>query len=53
MIEVEHSTESLPALYPTNEIDRAIRTVQQTILQPLVIALLVIVRHVVRQRALK
>ena len=39
MIEAEHSTESIPAPY------------QPEILQPLMITLFVIVRHVVRQRA--
>jgi hypothetical protein len=34
MVEVEHSTESLPALYSTSAIDPDTRTLQQPILQP-------------------
>jgi hypothetical protein len=32
MIEVEHSTQSLPAFYSTNLLNRAIRTLQRAIL---------------------
>jgi hypothetical protein len=53
MIEVEHSTQSLPALYSTTSMDKAIGTLQKAILQPLMIALFVVVRHVVRQRTFK
>ena len=51
MVEAEHSTQSLPALYSATEMDRAIGTLQQAILQPLMITLFVIVRHIVRERA--
>jgi len=34
MVEVEHSTESLPTLYWSTSMDRAIGTLQQAILQP-------------------
>ncbi len=53
MIEAEHSTQPLPALYSTTSTNRTIGTLQQTILQPLMITLFVIVRHVLRQRAFK
>ena len=53
MVEVEHSTESLAALYPTISIGSAIGALQQAILQPLMITLFMVVRHVLRQRALK
>lgn len=52
MIEVGHPVKSIPPLYPTIQIDRVIRTLQQAILQPLVITLFVIMRHVVRVSAL-
>ena len=51
MVEVEYATESLPALYSTTVIDRGTRTLQQPILQPLMIAFFVIMRHVMRERA--
>jgi hypothetical protein len=53
MIEVEHSSEPLPALYSTTQIDRTVRTLQQAVLPPLRIPLFVIVRHVLRQRTFK
>lgn len=53
IIEVAHSRKSLPARYLTTWVDRAVKTLQQAILQPLMITLFVIVRHVVRQRAFK
>lgn len=42
MIKREHPTKSLPALYSTTWIERAIRTLQQAILQPLIITLFMI-----------
>ena len=53
MVEVEHSAESLAALYPTTSMDRAIGALQQAILQPLMITLFMVVLHVLRQRVLK
>ena len=53
MVEAERSTESVPALYSTTSMDRAIGTLQEAILQTLMITLFVVVRHVLRQRAFK
>jgi hypothetical protein len=47
---VEHSTQSLPAFYSTTSIGRAIRTLQQAILQLLMITLFLLMRHIVRER---
>lgn len=53
MVEVDHSTESLPAFYSTTSIDRAIGILQEEIIQPLMISLFVVVRHVLHPCALK
>ena len=51
MVQLEHPTQSLPALYSAASVDRGIRTLQQPILQPLVITLFVIMSHVLSERA--
>jgi hypothetical protein len=51
VVEVEHSTKSLPALYSTTVIDRGTRTLQKAMLQPLMITSFVVMLYVMRERA--
>lgn len=53
-VEVEHATHPLATLHPTiTAVCDSASTLQQLVSQSLVVALMMIVRHVLDQRALK